>query len=854
MKALRGIFCWFLTLGILTLPASVSAAPQSLPALGKASEITTGKLPDGISYYLVKNASSPGFADFALVQPMRKDRQGPREDLVDLPHFSGRKPYDFLAHWGIGYSDGGYIKHLRDATVFRFEDVPVSYSEVADSTLLMLFDIARSSEYEQALIVCGNIDVAAIQERIRILSMTLSQRLPASDAWSYDWHPQDKAVVTTNTAPVGTILIHYRSPRTDRELMNTIQPVMSRLLATEMSIIITRRLRRAFTAAGIPLADCKCRYTGSDETAGDEMFSVSVLTAPDTLDEALRITAGVLSFLDSDGVSTDELSFARSVISTAALRDDDNYKMSNADYLDKCLSSYLYGANLASVSSVSSVFYGRKLDLQREQELLNRYISAMISGQRNLHLHVRNSQKPDESVVAQVFADGWAAGCRPVDCVPVQADTLKLPAAKKKVKLKTTAADPFSGGKIWTFSNGVIVVFKKTADKGAFHYGFMVKGGWAEVPGIKGSESAFVTDVLGTFKVAGMSGVSLRDLLLMNGVTLEPDISLSDIRFTGIAPRRALSLVLKTMLAVANTTTPDHEAFGRYCREKEVRLVRDKFSEEGTRAVLDSIMCPGYPYAAGSMPELPAEGFDSRLSDYIGVKGSTMRNGVIVLMGDLDEAATLKLLTHTLGDFRNGSQRVIRPRLDYPLRSCWTTTTTRHNWREHGVSVSLSAFSQFGSDSNLRLQLACEVLEAELTRRAVGIGQKCSVEGYPALLPAEKSTVYVHCAACPASGVPADVRPDSPAAALAAVREAVNYLATNEVDPMVLSRCKTGLINSISAEDGNTGTLRDAVLRRYALGRDITGRYKDIIKSVSARQIRELFEALRDCTCEYVVE
>lgn len=853
VKALKRTL--FLLSAVCTvLSAAAAETGQDLPALGKASEITSGMLPDGISYYLVKNASLPGFADFALVQPLRKDRTGPREDLVDLPHFSGRKPYDFLASWGISYPKGGYVRHLRDATVFRLEEVPVSFPEAADSTLLMLFDIARSSDYEQALIVCGDIDVSAILERIRILSMTISQRMPAADAWSYDWSPQERALVTTGTAPAGTILVSYRSPRTDRALMNTIQPVMSRMLATEMELILTRRLRSAFDRSGIPLADCRCRYTGSDETAGDEMFSLSVLTAPERLDEALRTTAAVLSGLDSEGVSDAELSFARGVVSSTTLRDAGNIRMSNAEYLDKCLSSYLYGGNLASASSLSSFFIGRKLDDQREKELLNRYISAMISGQRNMHLHVRSVTKPNEASVSKLFSEGWAAGGSAYDSVPVQDDTLKLLAPKRKAKLKSTSADQFSGGKMWTFSNGISVVFKKTSDKDAFHYGLMVKGGWAEIPGIKGSEPSFARDVLSTFRISGMSGERFKDLLAMNGISIAPDISLSDIRFTGSAPKNALPLVLKTMLSIANATEADHAAFDRYRKEKAVRLVRDKFSEEGTRAVLDSIMCPMYAFATGSMPELPGNGFDTRLCEYVSAKGATLRNGIIVLAGDLDEAATLKLLTHSLGDFRTGGQRVVRPKQDFPLRSCWSTTSTTHNWRENGVSVSLSAFCQFGSESNLQLQLACEVLEAKLNEKLVGMGQMCSVEGYSSLLPAERITVFVHCTACPPAGVPADVVPASPTATLAAIRSVINSLATKDVETPLLNRCKTKLTNTLSAEEGSTALMRDAVLQRHALGRDIKNRYKESIKSVSASRLREMYASLVDCTCEYVVE
>ena len=198
---------------------------QGLPSLAKAPEITVGRLPDGVSYYLVKNDDAPGLADFALVQGRRPDRNGPRRDLVSLPHFHGRKPYEFLAGSGVRYGERGFIQHLRDATVFRFANVPVFNSDVSDSTLLMMFDIVRSSAYSQALVISGDIDLAAIKERIRILSMTVSQREEADARQDYSWKPQEDAAVTTGTAPVGTIIIHYRSPRTDRELMNTIQPV-----------------------------------------------------------------------------------------------------------------------------------------------------------------------------------------------------------------------------------------------------------------------------------------------------------------------------------------------------------------------------------------------------------------------------------------------------------------------------------------------------------------------------------------------------------------------------------------------------------------------------------------------------
>ena len=467
---------------------------QGLPSLAKAPEITVGRLPDGVSYYLVKNDDAPGLADFALVQGRRPDRNGPRRDLVSLPHFQGRKPYEFLAGSGVRYGERGFIQHLRDATVFRFANVPVFNSDVSDSTLLMMFDIVRSSPYGQALIISGNIDVAAISERIRILSMTVSQREDAGFSDDYSWRPQAEASVTTGTAPVGTIIIHYRSPRTDRELMNTIQPVMSKLLATELGVILEHRLRAAFASASVPLADYRYRYTGSDETAGDEMFSISIHTAPEHLEKALSTAGGVLSTLDAEGPTTEELSFARSVIAEGVARDVAGSRLTNSQYVDKCVAAYLYGANLASTAAISAVYTGRKLDLERERELLSRYVSATLSPRRNLHLHVRNPVKLSESRALDLFLKGWEGGIPALGATPLPEDTLKLATSRKKVKIKTNTTDPFSGGKIWTFSNGISVVFKKAPTGGTFHYGLMMKGGWTEIPGIKGSEAAFVGD------------------------------------------------------------------------------------------------------------------------------------------------------------------------------------------------------------------------------------------------------------------------------------------------------------------------------------------------------------------------
>ena len=558
--------------------------------------------------------------------------------------------------------------------------------------------------------------------------------------------------------------------------------------------------------------------------------------------------------IDRGGATSEEVSFARSLITERTLRDDDNYRPDNATYLDKCIANYLYGANLASYSTISRTFTGRKMDIERERELVDRYISALLTRNRNLHIHAAAPVKPNPEEVKTLFQEGWRRDLDAPADIPGQSDTLKLTLPRGKVKIKNASAESFSGGTMWTFSNGASVIFKKTADKGSFRFGYMVKGGWTEISGITGAESAFVDDALALESVAGMSGEHFRDLLEMNGITLQGTATMSDVRWTGVAPKERMQLVLKALLALATNSSVDREAYDRYCTEEAIRQVRDRYSAAGTRAVMDSTMSPSYAYASGSMPAIPDSDFPERVNSYIAQKGATVRNSLIVLAGDLDEAAVQRVIVHMLAGFGTNQQRIVRPRTKYPLRECWSTTRVLGGWRDRNVTVGIKAEWPFSSGSNTGLKLACCVLEQELARSMMPVGYSFSVTADATLLPSETISILISCKPVPAVGLPANVAPVAPGVALNAVRKTLHRLATEDVSPEVLAKAKTALSNHIAASEGNTATLVESVLWRNSLGRDITGSYKDRIKAIKASDVRAMFAAMEACNCEFVVQ
>ena len=125
---------------------------QNLPVLTPDPAIKQGKLPNGLSYYVVTNPSAKGHADFALVQKTgfltdstaRADRavEVAKDALASLPRLNSKSPQAWMASHGVTPSEEGFINITSDATVFRFNDVSLSSGKnVVDSTILLLMTI-----------------------------------------------------------------------------------------------------------------------------------------------------------------------------------------------------------------------------------------------------------------------------------------------------------------------------------------------------------------------------------------------------------------------------------------------------------------------------------------------------------------------------------------------------------------------------------------------------------------------------------------------------------------------------------------------------------------------------------------
>ncbi|MDE7410834.1 MAG: insulinase family protein [Paramuribaculum sp.] len=133
----------------LTIASSASAA-NPIPY---DSEVKTGQLPCGLTYYIRHNENPAGCADFFLAQSIGSvnetdSQQGLAHFLEHIcfngtRHFPGNTLIDYLESVGVKFGRNLNAYTSTDETVYNICEVPVTNSNRLDSCLLILRDWSR---------------------------------------------------------------------------------------------------------------------------------------------------------------------------------------------------------------------------------------------------------------------------------------------------------------------------------------------------------------------------------------------------------------------------------------------------------------------------------------------------------------------------------------------------------------------------------------------------------------------------------------------------------------------------------------------------------------------------------------
>ena len=825
----------------LLLLFGLSAGAQKLVSLPKSSDTVTGMLPNGISYYVVTNPVCKGYADFALVQKGPVEKSLSRELLSNLPNFQKDKPYEFLSRRGIGYNEDGMVSFSDSCTIFRLTGVHTDDRAVTDTTLLMLFGLSSRYPYEQAVVICGDVNAGQIQERMNAFSMMVTPRGKSPERSGPEWRPAGEKVLKSRVTDGGEagFSISYSSPRTPQDVMPTVQPAVTKMFASELGFIIERRIKSLFRLRGIALGGLSWNYRSSADSPLCEKYTLTVRTLPSQLEKAVEACATVFADLDQKGAGVSEYALARDLFTIEPVSDE-----------QRCISSFLYSSSLASRSDEDNYLRTRKISAEREVPFFNSFVSALFGPSANLEFSLAApSGAPSAGSLGDIFSAAWMKDSGKTSFHNFAADSTKLSGTSMKVKLKASTAEPVTGGQMWTFSNGMKVIFRQSGSERGFRYCLQLNGGYSEVRNLRQGEAGFVQDLFSLYNISGMEGSTFRAMLEANHVSMSCQVTESDLRLSGEAPSGRLQLVLKSLVSVSSDRKTDRKAFALFKGDAAAGLRWERREREALDVLLDSLLIPDYKYSATRNPDALCDDLLQRADDYYNARFKNCSDGVLILVGNLDEFELKKQLLRYLGGFATSGRRSVRPQISLTLP---TSTLTFTDWApmmkvgdgRESVNIAVTAASPFSQEKDYSFRIALKILEDRIVSELPELGMAVSVTGRYELFPTERMVVHLALRKVPETGLPEGVISEDPLVAISEIRSLLADIGSTQISDAEMKFYKAWLGDKVSRERTSREGIVEAAVLRYSLGKDIASKYQDKLNSVNASSVKQVLSAL----------
>lgn len=849
------------------IPISVPAA--DLPVLPTSKNISSGKLANGVNYYIVSNPSYKGMADIALVQKTGYDdessesrgsaRVNMRGSLTELPHFPGKaSPFRFLSSKVVLPSPDGFARVRPDASVYRFENlVQARKPDIIDSTLLMVFDIisrdggkmgANYAPEHQAVIVSGDVSEAEIRGKMDMLSMFIARRQGIHKAEKYEWKETYRSQVSIIPASsASSISAEYRYPRTPASDMSTVLPLVTSRYASELEILVRKRLSMALREENIPYSSIDFSYRSSADGNGDELFRIGISTADEYIGIATRILARVLADIDAHGASPEEFRDIENEVNLTLRDRYGNSVVGNSRYVDKCISAFLYGASLASDQDNLKFFSSRNIDAATSAGLFNGFVAELLDKSRNLTLICGNgSSERTENDIRSSFESAWSAPAVSRSR-SFRGDTLTLRKGTGKTKLRMVSPEPLYGGEMWTFANGMKVIYKQVKGGGSIHYAWLVKNGFPSMQGLRIGEAAYLGDVFGTYRIAGMSGDEFREMLRSNGVTMDISTSFSEFRVSGSAGASKIPLLMKAFLSMAQSRDTDASAYGYY---RNCEMIRQTPTAE---ARLDSIMNREIIMSEYRRPGRLADDLQARASRYFDETFGRSNDGALIIVGDIDPNQLRKTMLEYIGAFRTEKTSSIRSRFK---KGTITSRITEYGvGTDPVVGISLSAPINYTAENYMAATIAASAMKDAVGTAAAQKGWTLRAYDEIRMFPDESLNLQLILSQASAEGLPASMMVDDSADdVLSVAREAIAQIGRNGIGADGLRAGKAILQSTYGSWTEDPATMTEMLALRYSYSKDLITDYKSKISGVSAATVNPILSALAGGgIAEYVV-
>ena len=866
----------YIKLLTLWLFAAAVVQAQTIKVLPADPAVKNGLLPNGIAYYIVTNPSMKGVADFALVQrtgkatvPAADDQQMisfSQNALTSLYRLSAPSVQDYFMSHGATPGKDGFVQVTDNATVFRFENVMLG-GAVTDSTLLVLMGMVEKaasggnpqmkgwfSPSDHALIVAGDVDPKVVIEKMKMLSLMIPPQKSLTRK-EYEWVDQAETRIRKSEKArpeLFTFSVTWRVPRTPKKLMNTVQPAIYEMFMRELGIIAGERVRARLKSLNIPYAEVSYDYIGATESLGDEMFRMSVTVSQKNMDHAVATVSSVFSSLDASYASGTEVRRA-GLIYKNALKSGIEVLESNADYIDRGVSAFIFNSSLTSRKELVAFHDSRDLPQEDELKIFNSIVSASLDSRHNLTLEYSTSDETvSDDYIEDLFGSSWTAGSPDLK-TSVQGVIVDAPVpAAEPVKLKSSKKEYMSGGSVWTLSNGFKVVLKPMPAGGKIHYSLALNGGYANIGNLNAGEGAYMSEILNLSKVAGVESALFIDELRSNGVSMRQKVSLSQFTLSGEAPDDKIDYLLKALQAVMNDSKVDRDALDYYIRCERLRKEYLKGSIHDRISYIDNTMCPGYRYSGARDADGLTMEFADKADALMAELSGKMNDGMLILVGDIDEKMLkTALLTHASG-FKTTDMTFARPTVSYqPISG---TVMHTEDGESNSVDMVMSVPMSLTADNYYVAAIASLALRKGLVDAVSRTGMSLQMRHSCRKDPQERFNLMISLNEASIDGFAPGTAVRNPLIALLALRGALANPETLKLTKAELDAYKAFLKKDIAERKKTPEYWLQRIAMRHLDGKDFTTGCDAKIDAVTVDKVMALLASLADGSkVEYII-
>ena len=231
---------------------------------------------------------------------------------------------------------------------------------------------------------------------------------------------------------------------------------------------------------------------------------------------------------------------------------------------------------------------------------------------------------------------------------------------------------------------------------------------------------------------------------------------------------------------------------------------------------------------------------------------SKMNDGILVLVGDVDEKMLKQAVAKYAGLFRTSSRKATRPVVSYqPISG---TVTLEKDGNENGVDMVMSAPVSLTADNRYLAEIASMCLQKNLSDIVTGRGLHVRIRQNCSFYPQERVSVMLSLREASVEGFAPGTSHREPMEALSAVRNLLKDMKAIELTETELSSYKALLKQMVRSRLQDPEYWHEAIALRYIDGKDFTTGYQARIDAITVADVKEMLGMLsKGARVEYVM-